>query len=697
MRRGWVVVLLVLVALVASASARPYTKEHTGQTNILTTVDGIVVRTSLRSEVDGGRPWCQAEPTVYYVLHAMVVGQPNRHINFVVDTRSPYLVFPDEEVGVSQTVRTPTVTTTACGSGVLGAEVLYPGSGMVVHSLAVLGRALPLDAGLAMPDQLPGYGVLGMGMDARAYDAPVSHRIQDSRGMWVRQGADQGVGWANATMFFGNTDNKGWVMFNTTAAHPFAYDSPTAVTATATPLFDAGYELHQPVHLTIGDNTWERQAVFVPELPFIELPEALFDTAIMPLGANVHEPDLASRAWHTMLQRTTVTVQGKTFGLHEDALVVSHPVGDTRELAKFFLFRRGPPGSSAIRFGCAPFHISAFVDAVQHANATAGGMRLSLAVTDPVAIGHGFNKLAFAVVVVLLLQYEIGRKATSTVVEQQIARPTHSLVQELHHGWSLELVELLSGGVSIAVVVVNLLELNLVPRYAYLMDAPLATGETFAAVVVWSVCVLGALNTVVVALELAVVRMASTTVTDRVLSLAVAPFVALQGPVQANTRLMGTLHMWNFHLTVRRICMHVCLLLSLSITCMQGPRNGYSVRLLAAIVFCAFALPATTFVGLCKELWQDAAVSRSKRASWATRLQMVVYTGCALAFMLFVVIFLVEPMSTMVFPVFPTNALWVISSLVAILAVGMGILGQLNGRDATKAGPKDRIDSMLDL
>jgi hypothetical protein len=672
---------------------------------VLATVDEVVVTAGLRQEIDGGRPWCQSEPAIYYLLHRVVVGNPRRHADFALDTRSPYLVFPDSDVAVSQTLRTPSTTPGGCDAGVLAADVVYVGSGMATHSLAVLG---PLAEGLEprLPSRLPWFGVLGLGMDPRAEEASPSQRVRDTRGMWARHGTTTGLGWTNASLYLGDADTRGWIMFNSTAAHPYSYAKPASVLVHATPNADLGYLLQERAQIRIGDREWDRAAVLLPESPFIELPEDIFDAAIVPLDVNVHAEHVAAAPWFTALHASvSVTLVGMRLTLDKNALVVSHAVGDVDDVARYFLFRRAPAGTSTIRFGCAPFQLNVFISAASNTTL----LQLSLAVVEKVAVMNTFNILMFPVLIGLFIVYMLGAALTDNVMSQEVAEPDHSLLAKLHHGWSMEATEVSGAALSLATVLVNAYSLDLVPRYAFLMDSDLATGVAFSAIARWTIGVLATLHITVVVLEVMVVwlrtrhprhprhprhqkraALALVNTPSTLLAMAVAPFPTLIAPqhahVHANTRIIGTLRMWNFHLIVRRICAQSCMLLATAITVLEGPRDGYNIRILAMVVITAFVVPCHMFASLARALWVDVRL-RQGGATWAVRAQMGIYTATTAAFMVVIVVYFMEPLSTMVFPVFPASVLWAISALLALFLLGIGVISQI---DRSRVRDRDR-------
>lgn len=676
------------------AQARSFTSSASAQQNVLVTVDAILVDAGLRRERDGGRPWCQLEPQLYYLLRRVVVGNPRRHVDLVISTRSPFLLLPDDAASTSQTLRTPTVTPEACDSGVLGAETLYVGSGMTTHSAVVIGP-LPSTSALPLPLTPPGAGSFGMGLDAKADTSTESRSIHDTRGVWARKGQPRGLGWANASMFFGDAETRGWIMFNSTDAHPYSYADRASVSLLATPDAGSGFVLHAPGSITIAGSTWERQVVLLPESPFIELPEDIFDAAIMPLGANVHAEGVEETAWFTALDGSVaVTFAGMRFPMEARAIVVDHIAGDVGDVAKYLVFRRAAPGSHAVRIGCAPFRMNVFLDATSVDNDTSAGVSLRLARVEHVADTHPLNVIMFSILVMLFLVYMLGASLTANVMSRDIEIPTHSLLAELHHGWSMEVVEICGALCSTGVILANAAYLDLVPRYAFLMDSDLGTAQSFVRSACWTVSVLGGLHVVVVILELVAVRMdtrghraprwrkgraARPSKASALLSVAVAPLATLdnQGPIGADELVMGTLRMWNLHLILRRICGQSCMLLGIAVSVMEGPREGYNTRILATVVVAAFVVPCHMFASLARAVWIDISMG-GRGARCAMRLQVAVYTVTTLAFMIFVVAYLMEPLSTMVFPVFPTTVLWTISALLALLFLCIGILGQLD-------------------
>lgn len=778
------VVCLWLCTYAPLAHAKSFTSALTGQRDVLVVIDDVKVQTQLQSEVDGGRPWCQAEPTIFYMLRQVTVGNPRRHVDFSVSTQSPFLVFPDRDVAVSQTVRTPSVSIGSCSSGVHGTELLYTGTGTTRHSMVALTGTVPTINGEPLPLPMPpAYrfaGVLGLGLDPRADEGTASQRILDTRGVWARTGT--AAGWSNASMYFGNRHTLGWILFNTTHAHPYSYRHPAAMHVRARARAEDGFHLRSPVTLRIGDRSWERSAVFLPELPFIEVPEDIYDAAIMPLGIRVHARStvegLRDTSWFQhILSTVTLDVDAEgpiaPVAIHADSIVVHHSVGDLDDDARYLLFRRAPPGESRIRFGCAPFRFNVFLDATQAdpqsppvngSDTTQYPLRLSLAVVEDVERTHTFNILMFPVLVTLMVVYTMGTALTQNVMTQEVEEPTHSLLLELHHGWNMEAAELCGAVCAFITMYVNHPSLDLVPRYAYLMDSDLDTAVTFATLARWIVYILAPLHVTVVLLEVAILylsrrktnaarfqkgaradssRPVSRTLyplrsrstrrlrntpggsadtggagarvkasveaalvhpVARVLSIAVAPLASLTHTVSGNDVVIGTLRMWNFHLIVRRMCMQFGVIVAMAITVMEGPRKGYNVRILAFVVIIAFIVPCRMMVGLANALLRDVANrGPNPRARTGIRLQVLVYTLTTVAFVAFDVVYLVEPLSTMIFPVFPTSILWAISATTALLLLSIGVATQLDrarGHTTAAGGktlskrPPDPIDTM---
>ena len=289
--------------------------------------------------------------------------------------------------------------------------------------------------------------------------------------------------WQNMSCAFGTAASPGWIMFNTSQAHPFSVESENQIYGSGTfALTPTGAISFPRSVLRLGNQSrWHLDVQFRPEYPFLELPPQVYREVLDAIGlssfTSVYNDEFFAIPATALVNFLQLQLRGIDKPFFLDHAIEVATLQRVPQEKRFFMLRRGAHDQTHIVVGTNAFGVNVFMHR-EHWNDT--NVFVSFASVNLIEAAIPLNEYMFSILLIVFSLHLILFRSAGAKPSPVPVNLIGSCVMAL---------------TCLAIFVINMWHFDILPRYLFFLGTTKHTASMFLSTsfvfnLVWSFVVL---------------------------------------------------------------------------------------------------------------------------------------------------------------------------------------------------------------